>query len=926
MPDNEKFIEGVKKEKIEQRIAHYNEILHSGIYTKESEEYIKAEDVIEEIVSLLEKGKTEYSFIESSEIERRIEEYLKTLEYLDRDYLANEKEKLEGELASASSSYDVQTAPKTPEELLAEIERVASMNVRTPSEEEIEEWRKNRANRKDTQAVREELAEIDKAIKDLDSRDLDDVATQKRITTHRVEELQDIAKEKELFKINEKGEVIIDYPDILPEFDEEAIKAEYVMRRADMIDKFYGNRQMAKRYAQAIGNFEGHVKLKDFDYIDENGQQQVGVYRTIESYPGMEEDLKFAQLEELVERLERISKYEAGDKSVYEDIYIRDEKGAIKKLTPEEAREADETYVYSNNSAYNTLAYTTENLRTLGKYGEKVPYSQFQQGQPVRNIVRAVGNAGKFVRNHVTAPINRLIGKVVSPAYGLLTGATSGNVAGLYANKRSHRYVARREYYQSQGQGYFKSRFNSIFHAKEANQAILNAGAYDIQESIRRKYVEMAQREVMRKKTEFAAKSISEKIKMIESDLETAMSAEDKAKLSATLEDLKKAQHQVSIDRGLNESAGITQTRQTDAISEATHDVANKENVTRTITGFKFATRLGFRKLIGPKIEDWLLKHTSKSEQVVVPPTEEEIRQALNIQEKRWVPDTYKTVENDVFETQVVGGTSSVSEVMAANAAKQVEGYYSVYGGEAKPAMYDLTGNEKITAIFKSTGKGGTGLSDTAGLRAPTLVDGTFPAELLDANGVLRQDVSLDTIVNALGATTDDLSSIYVSVGDRYWTKLSDLYTGLTEKVATTGGLTEQIKVGTELSQVLDVKGHYEALTSAELSSAIEKALTARLQMNPNFLKDLSHIETVVSENTRVTDVLRRLDIPFNGVLLVDDVYENARKTFPDPEAKVSTDRHYETKTSFTGKRKDDLRDAKREKSKSQTSKEDRER
>ena len=157
MPDNEKFIEGVKKAKIEQRIAHYDEILHSGIYTKESAEYIKAEDVIEEVVSLLGKGKPEYSFIESSEIERRIEEYLKTLEYLDRDYLENKKEKLEGELASASSSYDVQNMPKTPEELLAEIERVASMSVRTPAEEEIEEWRKNRANRRDTQVVKDEL-------------------------------------------------------------------------------------------------------------------------------------------------------------------------------------------------------------------------------------------------------------------------------------------------------------------------------------------------------------------------------------------------------------------------------------------------------------------------------------------------------------------------------------------------------------------------------------------------------------------------------------------------------------------------------------------------------------------------------------------------------------------------------------------------
>lgn len=924
MPDNEKFIEGVKKVKIEQRIAHYNEILHSGMYTKESEEYIKAEDVIEEVVSLLEKGKPEYSFIESSEIERRIEEYLKSLEYLDRDYLISEKEKLEGELFKSSSSSDVKTTPKTPEELLAEIERVAAMEVRTPTQGEIDEWKRNRERRKNPGAIQGELEEIEKAIKDLDSRDPADIAAQKRVTNHRVEELQDISKEKELFKINEKGEIVIDYPDIAPEIDEEAIKAEYAMRRADMVDKFYGNRQMAKRYAKTIKRFEDNVEYKDFDYVDVNGNKQVGVYRTIATYPGMEEDLKFAQLEELVERLERLSKYEAGDKSVYEDLYIRSEEGKIVKLSPRDAREADEEYIGSNNHAYNTLVYTTENLKTLGKYGEKVPYSEFQSGEPVRNIIRAVGNAGKFVRNHVTAPINRLIGKVVSPTYALLTGAKRDKVAGLYANKRSHRYVARREYYQSQGQGFFKSRFNSIFNAKEANQAILNAGAYDIQMSLRRKYMEIGQKEAMRKKTEFAAKSVAEKIKMIEEDMEKTTSDVDKAKFAATLEDLKKAQHQISIDRGLNESAGITQTKQTDAIGEATHDIANKENVTRTITGFKVATRLGFRKLIGPKIEDWLLKHTTKTEQVVVPPSDEKLRQALGVQDKRWVPDTYKEVEADVFETRPIG--TSVSDVMSSNTARQVEGYYSVYGGERRPALYNLTGNEKITAIFKSDGKGGTGLSDIAGLKAPTLVDGTFSKELLDANGVLRQDVDLDTIVNALGASTDDLSGIYVSVGDRYWTKLSDLYKGVTEKATEAGTvLTEQVKVGTELSKVIDVPGHYENLSVEELSSAVNKALEARLAVDPNFLKDLSTTTTKVGENSRVVDVLRRLDIPVNGALIADDVYENTRRTFSDPKAIIQTDRHYETKTNFTGKRKEDLRDVRKE-PRNQTTKEDRER
>lgn len=903
MPDSEKFIEGVKKQKIEQRIAHYNEILHSDMYAKDSIEYIRAQDVIEEIINLLEKSDSTRTFVEIADIERRIEEYFKKLEYLDREYLESKKAKLEGELGDPSSSSDEQK-PRTLEEIYADIDSLMKLEVKAPTSEEIQKWKENRP--KNVIGKREELEAIQKALKELETRDESDLEAQRRVTKNRIEELQDISKEKELFKINEKGEVTIDYPDITPELDEQAIRDEYAFRRADMINKFYGNREMAKRYAGVIDNLLKHVEYKEFEFVDEQGNKQKGQYRTIKSYEGMEDDLKFAQLEEVVERLERMTKYEAGDKSVYDDIYVRDDAGKIVKLSPEEARQADEKYVLSNNRAYNRLTNTTDNLRTLGKYGEKVPYSKFQQGQPVRNVLRAVGNAGRFVRNHVTAPINRLIGKAASPAYALLSGAKDEKVAGLYANKRSHRYVARREYYQAQGQGFFRSRFNSIFHAKEGNEAILNAGAYDIQESLRRKYVDIGRQEAMRKKTEFASKSVEDKIKMLEGDMATVKDDKDKAKLQATLEDLRKAQLQIARDRALNEMAGINQTKQTDAIGEATHDVANKENVTRTITGVKLATRLGFTRLVGPKIKEWLLGHTTKTKQVSVPATDDQIKVALGVEDKKWVPTTHKNVETDVFETRV-RSDASMSDIMSSNASKTVEGYYSVYGGEAKPAMYSLTGDEKITAIFQSTGKTGTGLSDVAGLKAPVLTDGTFAKELLDANGVLRQDVTLDKILEALGTNAvnpEDLNGLYVSVGDRYWTKLSDLCKGLTE----------QVKTGTEIKSVVDVAGHYETLTSSELTSAVKQALDAKLATDPNFLESLGQTVPQVVENTRVTSVLEKLGIPFSVALYGDDAYENLRHTSPDPEATQKPDpRRFDARAGFSGKRTDDLRNAREE-------------
>ena len=93
MPDNEKFIEGVKKEKIQARIDKHNEILNSDTQDKENLEYIKAQDVIEEVINLLKKSKPEYSFVESVEIEKQIKYYQQMLKYLDKDYLSARRNK-----------------------------------------------------------------------------------------------------------------------------------------------------------------------------------------------------------------------------------------------------------------------------------------------------------------------------------------------------------------------------------------------------------------------------------------------------------------------------------------------------------------------------------------------------------------------------------------------------------------------------------------------------------------------------------------------------------------------------------------------------------------------------------------------------------------------------------------------------------------
>ena len=174
---------------------------------------------------------------------------------------------------------------------------------------------------------------------------------------------------------------------------------------------------------------------------------------------------------------------------------------------------------------------------------------------------------------------------------------------------------------------------------------------------------------------------------MIEEDLAKATDPENIARLEATLKDLKLAQQQVAKDALVNEQKAITATRQTDAVDMDTHDIANKENVTRTVTGVKMLARFGIRKFIGPKLKEWLIERTK------VPQEVETVTQVPQ-ERQEWVPATYKEVRTPVYETVSDNG-ATMSEVMASNAGKEVEGFYSVYGGERRPKIYELTGNEK---------------------------------------------------------------------------------------------------------------------------------------------------------------------------------------------------------------------------------------
>ena len=145
----------------------------------------------------------------------------------------------------------------------------------------------------------------------------------------------------------------------------------------------------------------------------------------------------------------------------------------------------------------------------------------------------------------------------------------------------------------------------------------------------------------------------------------------------------------------------------------------------------------------------------------------------------------YGEVEVKDFEQQF--DTSKTLEELRKNyAGKTADEYYSVSGGLRGQRTEPLVDREITAGWFDDNTTWGTGVSDAQGLTAPVLTDRLADAGLLDANGVLRQDITVQELLDVMGCKNPDLTSldgIYMSVGDRYWVGLSDLMKGMTRNV-----------------------------------------------------------------------------------------------------------------------------------------------
>ena len=309
--------------------------------------------------------------------------------------------------------------------------------------------------------------------------------------------------------------------------------------------QYRGNWYLDRKYDEAMKRYKSNIIEKRFQ-IGNNRGYISGTYKTVKDYPNRVCDEKTLNFQQYRERLERVTKAQSLRRKGI-DIY---------KDTPFSYKE-DIEYLRTNNYTYSQYNQTKENLKTLGYFGKKSRLLKLKKGQNVRNIVRTGINITGYIRNHTIVPVSNFIGENVAvKVYDVAHKTLFKNKNGVYKNRRTHRYEARKQYFLSQGKGYIKSVYYSIRYAKKTDRKIIK----NKQQEIKKEY-ENYRQELLK------------------------------------------------TDRSQRRNIRRPNIK-TDPISEDVHNRANKKNVTRVISGIKMITIAGI-SYIGPKISKIILDKTS---------------------------------------------------------------------------------------------------------------------------------------------------------------------------------------------------------------------------------------------------------------------------------------------------------------------------
>ena len=173
--------------------------------------------------------------------------------------------------------------------------------------------------------------------------------------------------------------------------------AEKAWYKQDAIDKMYGNSEKAEKWKKYFKLLKSAEKEVSFEYTDDAGVRKTGKYKTVDydklradlaglSTPvNLEDALKLLQLEEYKERLERITKFKVGDKSVFQELpsYSKvlsattdeEKNNALNKLKQE--LEEDMVYVATNHGAVNNFDFEARAIGNAGVLTKTGSVSEF---------------------------------------------------------------------------------------------------------------------------------------------------------------------------------------------------------------------------------------------------------------------------------------------------------------------------------------------------------------------------------------------------------------------------------------------------------------------------------------------------------------------------------------------------------------------
>lgn len=554
---------------------------------------------------------------------------------------------------------------------------------------------------------------------------------------------------------------IPDDPDFTfnPTLDVEQIKEEYKRRKDDMLAKYYGDKEYQRTYDEVAQRYrENEIEVT-------NG----GItYRTVQDYAEKAEDEKFLILGEYKNSLERMSKYEAGDTSVYS--------GTPDQITAQYNK--DKEYVETRNYTFDQHKNTQKDLATLGKFGETMPYIPKQTGI-MKNGLRLVGNAGIFARNLV-APAYRFVGKYV--AQPLHRAITRGKDASPYRNNPYHRFVARRDYFKDIARqedlangknhpirNYFTSNIKAVAQYKEGNEAVLNAGAYDIQNNLKQQEIQRIEREFLNsKKTELEAQ-----ITLLENEISNHSDAKNIGAAEAKLNSKRALLQSVEQSLISVNTTGKIIDIQTDAVSQEQHDIASKEVNTYRVAAIKGVAKLGVKKFVGPKIKNWLIEH---SKQKVA--REEAYQTTIYVEKEVQDPSTVVPITENRPNYDI-----EVDDLIENAKGKTVKMYRSVSGGNKGEIGYTINGDEVCTGFhFQDGSTWGTGYSSNV----PVITDQNWPTSFLDASNNLREDLTFSEIAKAISdgeLSQELLDDMTLQIGNKGWVYASELFDGVTKEV-----------------------------------------------------------------------------------------------------------------------------------------------